>query len=145
MKAYQKELERLMFLFDRSFINSQNELILVPKLNLYFRLEDVNTINDLKAKLIAWVSRSACNLNYYFQEWRNKKYEKDIRYKMNEFLGVEFNNIQYMFIYQIFGNMVNKEKLYEWLGNNLDFNKLDLEEYNKTYNLLVNERGFKVE
>lgn len=145
MKAYQKELERLMFLFDRSFINSQNELILVPKFNLYFRLEDVNTINDLKAKLIAWASKSACNFNYYFQEWRNKKYEKEIRYKMNEFLGVEFNNIQYMFIYQIFGNMVDKEKLYEWLGNNLDFNKLDLEEYNKTYNLLVNERGFKVE
>ncbi len=36
--------------FPGSFINHNNELILIPKVNLYIRLEDVNTPTELKER-----------------------------------------------------------------------------------------------
>ena len=50
-----------------SFINSENELILIPKINAYFRLEDVNSREDFLTKVIAW-------LCYYGAEnhWNNR-------------------------------------------------------------------------
>ena len=38
-----------------TFINSENELILIPQINTYFRLEDVNSKEDFLTKIIAWV------------------------------------------------------------------------------------------
>ena len=38
-----------------TFINIENELILIPQINAYFRLEDVNSKEDFLTKIIAWV------------------------------------------------------------------------------------------
>lgn len=43
--------------FPGSFINYNNELILIPKTNLYVGLYNVNTPTDLKFKLLEWCSR----------------------------------------------------------------------------------------
>lgn len=86
-----KEVQRLMGLFEGSFINSNNELILVPKTNLYFRLDDVKTDKDLKRKVIAWCSRDACKAQYCRVEWRNEQYRKYVREQINKFLGVNYD------------------------------------------------------
>ena len=132
-----------MVLFKDSYINSQNELILIPNFNIYFRLDDVETVQDLEAKVIAWLS--ACNFNYYEQEWRNRKFERKLRSNINEFLDVHFNSFEWNYLYSIYGNMVNKNGLYEFVENNFD---LTTEEHKKglkeQHDLLVVERGIKV-
>lgn len=139
------KLKQFMYLFKYSYINSENELIVIPKFNLFFRLEDVETLTDLYAKIIAWLSKSACNFNYYQEEWRNKKIEKMLRDNINCFLGTKFNSLEMDYLYCIYGNMINKEKLYEFIEN--DFS-LSTEEHTKglkhLYDLLVKERGIKV-
>lgn len=39
-----------------SFINDDDELILIPRINAYFRLEDVNSKEDFLTKVIAYLS-----------------------------------------------------------------------------------------
>ena len=139
------KLQQFMFLFKDSYINSENELIVIPKFNLYFRLEDVETEVDLKAKVIAWLSKSACHFNWYQQEWRNRKFEKELRDNINYFLGTKFNSLEMDYLYGIYGNMISKEKLYEFIESGCD---LTTEEHKqglkRLYDLLVTERGAKV-
>lgn len=40
----------------KTFINGDNELILIPKINAYFRLEDVNSKEVFLTKVIAYLS-----------------------------------------------------------------------------------------
>lgn len=144
-KDTKDKVQTLMRLFQNSFINSSNELILVPKFNLYFRLEDVENEVDLKAKAIAWLSRYACNGNLYRQQWLNVKLEKYIRDNLNTFLGIKLNSIQWRYIYIIFGNMIRKNELDGWIKSGCDFAIFEQsKEYQDMYNLLVNERGVKV-
>ena len=108
----QNAVNKLMKLFDGSFINSHNELILIPKTNLYFRLEDIETLLDLKCKVIAWCSRHACKTPYCRVQWRNEKYQAEVRMRINNFLGVDFNADEWMLIYTYLGNDI-KRKLCE--------------------------------
>ena len=142
-KELQKEIQRLMYEFPDSFINGEDELILVPKFNIYFRLEDVETINDLHKKVIAWLSRSCAKFNCYSQEWRNAKFEKEFRASINDFLETDFTNIQWDYIYCELGNNVNPELLNKFVESKFDFNIFNQEDYQKYRNLLIEERGQK--
>lgn len=134
------ELKRLMGLFPKSYINGANELILVPKFNKYFRLEDVKTSNQLYAKVISWISREASNSTVYSAEWRNLKYCEEMRMKLNQFLNVNFNNIQWDYIYCKLGNNCNPELRDKFIDSGFDFNVFDQEDFQKNWNLLVVER-----
>lgn len=57
------------------FINYNFELIVEPKNNIYFRLEDVETERDLKIKVLSWLSRPSCKgVSPYYQ----KKFEQSL-------------------------------------------------------------------
>lgn len=64
--------------FPGAFINGDNELILIPKTNLYVCLHDVNTPTDLKFKLLEYCSRDCTSAMRYSQEWRNRRYQDDV-------------------------------------------------------------------
>lgn len=70
------ELKRLIKLFPKYFVNRLNELILIPKTNLYFSLNNLGTYFDLKCKIISACSRDCCKTSPYKQKWRNDKYQK---------------------------------------------------------------------
>lgn len=58
-----KQLEcvnNLMTAFNGSFINCNNELILIPKFNVYIPLDTIETENDLKVALCERLSRDCC-------------------------------------------------------------------------------------
>lgn len=118
----QKEIFELMKLFNGSFINSHNELILVPKTNLYFRLEDTETVLDLKCKVIAWCSRHACKTPYCRVEWRNKAYQASVREKINMFLGVKFNLDEWDLIYTYLGNDIRRELCEKFIESGYNLN-----------------------
>lgn len=137
-------LKKLMRIFRGSFINSEQELIILPKENVWFRLDNVDSKVDLKRKVISWVSRSTCNASPYSQGWRNLKYHKDVMQKLNEYLDVNFNNIQWNYIYIKLGNDINEELMLEFIASDLDFDIFDKQDYQKLYDLLVNERGREI-
>ena len=140
---FKREIQRLMWEFPSSYINGANELILVPKFNIHFRLEDVETINDLHKKVIAWLSRSCAKFNCYSQEWRNAKFEKEFRASINDFLETDFTNIQWDYIYCELGNNANPELLNKFVESKFDFNIFNQGVYQIYRNLLLNERNQK--
>lgn len=95
------------------FINKRNELIVEPKNNIYFRLDDVSSELDLKCKIIAWLSRPSCKgvSNYY---------QKKIRNIFNEYLGTNFNKNEIEIIYSYLGNDCNRSKTIEFINNKFD-------------------------
>lgn len=116
------EILKLMCLFQGSFINSFDELILVPKTNLYFRLDDVETIFDLKCKLIKWCSRDCCKSEPYSNEISNKEYQESVRNKLNDFLDVNFNETEWLLIYTYLGNGCNSDLCIKFVESEFDIN-----------------------
>lgn len=99
------------------FINHNFEIIVVPKNNIYFRLEDVETELQLKCKVLAWLSRPSCKgVSDYWQ--------KRIRAIVNEFLGTEFTWEEMQEIYTYLGNDCNREKSIQFIESNYDLTLL---------------------
>lgn len=116
----QKAVNELMQLFNGSFINHNNELILIPSSNMYFCLGNVETLLDLKCKVIAWCSRHACKTMAYHTNWRNEKYQAGVREKINKFLGVDFSAEDWMFIYTYLGNDIRRELCEKFIESGYD-------------------------
>jgi len=55
--ALKSIINHALQVFPKSFINQSNEIILEPKNNVYFRLDDANTELEFKCKMFAWLSR----------------------------------------------------------------------------------------
>jgi len=104
----------------KSFINSRNELILEPKNNIYFQLEDVKSELDFKCKVIAWLSRPSCKgVSEYWQ--------KKILAMVNELLGTNFTKDQISDVYTRLGNDCNRKLCVEFIesGYNLSLLRRD--------------------
>ena len=110
---------RLMSLFEDSYVNSSNELILIPRTNLYFRLDNVKTIEDLCYKIIAWCSRDASKTEPFHSRQRNEQYRAVVRNKLNKFLGVDLTEDNWMVLYTHFGNGVNELECREFIKTNI--------------------------
>lgn len=116
----EQSVKELMDLFPKSFINSLDELILDPKSNLYFRLDNIETIEELQYKVIEWCSRAACKSMPYKQTWRNEVYHEKIRDRINEFLGVDFAEDDWLLIYTYLGNNINRPLCVKFLESEYD-------------------------
>ncbi len=101
----------------KCFINHNYELIIEPKNNIYFMLEDIETELVLKCKVLAWLSRPSCKgVSNYWQ--------KRIRAIVNEFLGTEFTFDEMEKVYTYLGNDCNREKSIKFIESNYDLNIL---------------------
>jgi hypothetical protein len=101
----------------KCFINSNFELIVEPRNNIYFRLEDVETELELKCKVIAWLSRPSCKgVSEYWQ--------KRIRSIVNEFLYTNFTFDEMREIYTYLGNDCNRNKSIRFIESNYDLSIL---------------------
>lgn len=59
MNSQSKELEKVYRAFPQAFINKHNEIIIYPRRNTYFRLDDVDDETILSCKILEWLSREA--------------------------------------------------------------------------------------
>ena len=112
-----KELDNLMGNFRGCFINTRFELILVPRHNIYFMLEDVESVEDLNRKILAWVSRAATK-GVPIQT------QKKIRKGLNEYFGIQFSEDDWDQIYTRLGNGCNENLCREFVRNGYDLNIL---------------------
>lgn len=111
--------------FPGSFINYNNELILIPKTNLYVGLYNVNTSTDLKFKLLEWCSRDCTYASWYSQEWRNRRYQDDVLSKINKCLETNFTREEMELIYEKLGNSCNHELTMKFVSSGYDMKLLE--------------------
>lgn len=114
----------LMILFNNSFINCINELILIPKTNLYLSLDDVESESDLKCKVIEYCSRDAYKTMPYSSPHSNKAYQNNVRRHINNYLGTCFTREDMELIYTYLGNGVNHDLTIKFVESNYDTNIL---------------------
>ena len=100
-------IRKAMDLLPDSFINSNNELILYPKTNLYLCLDDVKNEFDLKCKILEWCSRDSYKSLPFDSERKNNAYHKKIRSFINDYLGTNFDEDDMDIIYTYLGNGLN--------------------------------------
>lgn len=101
---------RLVMAFPRLFVNRNNELIIHPKRNTYFRLDGVETERDLKAKILEWLSREACKSI----SLESQRYHLN---GINIFLGTNFTKAEMYEIYTHLGNAVNHDKTLRFIDS----------------------------
>ena len=102
------------------FINTSFELIIEPKNNIYFRLEDIETELDFKCKVIAWLSRPSC-------KGVSKAWQKKFRAIVNEYLETDFSEDDMHEIYTYLGNDCNRQKTIKFIESDYDFSVLNKE------------------
>lgn len=118
-------ISKIMNIFYGSFINHNNELILIPKTNLYICLRDVNTPTDLKFKLLEYCSRECTFVERYSQEWRNRRYQDDILLRINKCLGTNFTREEMELIYERLGNRCNRKLTQRFVSSGYDMKILE--------------------
>lgn len=111
-------INHTLHVFPKSFINHNNEIILEPRNNVYFRLDDVKTELEFKCKLFAWASRPiAKGLNKYW--WPR------VLKSFNELLGTNFTKDEMYKIYDRLGNDVNRQLTIRFIESNYDLSLLE--------------------
>lgn len=108
-----KEIKKLMEIFEGSFINSNYELILEKRRNIYINLELINTPKELEMNLIQWKSRTCIKGD-------NEKIINETRKKINKFFNKNFSLQDFELIYELLGNEINPELCEEFVDNDLD-------------------------
>ena len=98
-----------------AFITMNGELILDKKWNVYFRLEDVKNLNDLKYKVLAFVSRSA-------SKGQTPQLRKKMKKFFNDILEHEFTDEQIRDIYTYLGNGIKESLTRIFIESDYDFN-----------------------
>lgn len=118
-------VRKAMIEFKGSFINYNNELILVPRTNLYIILNDVQSDLDVKYKLLEWCSRDACKSMPYYHQWRNDKYNNEVLDHINNILETSFTHDEMEVIYSELGNRCNHSLTIEFIHSDYDMKKLE--------------------
>ena len=117
-----ESVQKAMKLLPGSYINANNELILIPKFNVYILLNDVKSNYDFKAKLCEWFSRDCCCALRYQQQKRLNRYYQHNTDVFNAICDTKFTIDDMEVVYTYLGNGINSElsKLFVVDGFNLN-------------------------
>lgn len=118
-------------LFPKSFVNNRGELILCPKTNLYFKVDNIGSVKELRCKIIEWCSRDACKSTPFYHTKRNEEYQGMVRDRINEFLGVDFSKGDWLLIYTYLGNNINRPLCESFVDSDYDLKIIEKHEEEK--------------
>ena len=119
-------LIKIMAAFKESFVKCNNdgfEIILDSKSNFFFSLENIDSDCELIRRLISSVSR-CYKTEPYEKEWRNRKYQTELMTSFNGFLGTNFTEDDFEYIYTYLGNGSNKPIAIKFIESGYDLNVL---------------------
>lgn len=111
---------RLLADFDGSFFNERDEFIAHRYSNTYFIFSNCETEEDVKCKVLEWLSRSAHKGIPYSQEWRNKKFRQFMLDGINMFLNTKFSFDDMEVIYTYLGNACNHKRTIGFIESGYD-------------------------
>ncbi|NWL87577.1 hypothetical protein DMN77_08160 [Paenibacillus sp. 79R4] len=115
--ALKSIINRALHVFPKSFINHNNEIILEPRNNVYFRLDEVETELDFKCKMFAWLSRPIA-------EGLNRYWSPLVLNCFNELLKTNFSKDEMYEIYDRLGNDVNRKLTIRFIESGYDLSLL---------------------
>jgi len=118
----------------KTFVNNNNELIIIPEINSYFRLDDVETELDFKCKILHWLSYD-CASNHWDKRWSPKM----INF-INYMLDVDWNQDVLQAIYCRFGNGLNHDLCIKFIQSNYDLTLIQKDECKNCRGDCFNER-----
>ena len=107
-----------------SFINHNNEIIFIPKFNVYTLLDDVETEDDFKVKMCEWFSRDCCCALRYSQQKRLDRYYQENTEAFNFICGTNFTVEQMEHIYTKLGNGIKRELAKRFVKSGFDLSLL---------------------
>ncbi len=112
-------------LFEGSFINANNELILNNEFNIYIMLNDVNSDFDFMVKLCEWFSRDcSCALRYKSQSRLLEYYDDNIK-KFNELCETNFTLGEMDMIYCRLGGGIQHQLAKQFVKSGFDLSLLE--------------------
>ena len=121
LESVQKALKHL----SGSFINHNNEIILIPKFNVYTLLDDVETDDDFKVKLCEWFSRDCCCALRYSYKKRLDRYYQENTDAFNFICGTNFTVEQMEYIYTYLGNGIKHELTKKFVKGGFDLSIIE--------------------
>jgi len=110
-------INRLHTAFPRAFINMRLEIIIHPKQNTYFSLENISDESEVKCKILEWLSREAAKSI-------SRESQKYHLIGINSFLGTDFSKSDMEKIYSQLGNNCNRQKCEKFIKCNFDMSVL---------------------
>lgn len=120
-----ESVQTAMRCFKGSFINHNNEIILIPRFNVYTLLDDVNTDEDFKVKLCEWFSRDCCCALRYRHIKRQEEYWQKNTDLFNQVCGTTFTVEQMEYIYSYLGNGIKHELAQQFVCSGFDLSVFD--------------------
>ena len=116
------EIFNVMKCFPNSFINSNAEVILSTKGNVYFDSKVCYDKKDVVCMLLEWCSRPIAKGVVYSSDKRNREWQEGLLNHLNEYLDTQFSLEDMYYIYQELGNGVDRERTIEFIENGFDMN-----------------------
>ena len=105
---------KLLECFPGSFINARDEFIAHPRTNQYFLLGNCQTVEDIEAKVLEWLSRQP-----YSQEWRNRRFHEFMLAGVNAFLDTDFSEDDMELIYTYMGGDIKHSLMMEFIDHDM--------------------------
>lgn len=101
-------LMNLMESFPGSYINARGEFIAHIKANEYFNVYDCKTHEEVKCKVLEWLSRGACKTAPFKTDRQNREFNHFMLDGINTFLGTNFSAEEMLEIYIKLGNQIDR-------------------------------------
>ena len=115
MNSSNKELDRIYNAFPKAFIYRHNEMIIYPRENTYFLLDNVNNELELECKVLEYCSRQASKgMSKASREYHLKG--------ICDFFDRTFSQEEMKCIYTLLGNGIHRELCIKYIqsGFNLE-------------------------
>lgn len=124
-REIREEIYALKEAFPKSYVNDHGEMIVEPHANQYFIIEGCETKEDIKAKVLEWLSRGACKTEPYETPKRNAEFRQYMKDGVNAYLGTDFTQNELMAIYTYLGNCVNHQRTLNFIRSGYNFSVLE--------------------
>lgn len=111
---------RLLRCFSGSFITPNGDFITRLPSNATFCLNDCESENDIKCKVLEWLSYAASKGQPYRTNKGNQRFRQFMQDGINQYLGTAFSNEDFVEIYTYLGNCCNHQKTLRFIESGFD-------------------------
>ena len=121
-------LNLLQTSFPYGFISSSSEVILEKTGNVYFSVHSGMTREEIIFKILEWCSRHCAKGEPYKNSKRNSEWRDSLCLRFNRYLGTNFNQNDFYWIYDRLGNAVNHDLTIKFVESGFNMDVLMKEE-----------------
>lgn len=110
-------VEKVLPFFPNAHIYKNDEIIIEPKNNIYFRVDNIKSDHEFNCKMLEYCSRSACKgVSTYWQRW--------MRRGLNSYFRKNWSADDMCEIYTRLGNGCNRALCSQFINTGFDLNVL---------------------